>query len=177
MQAMPVVATKPQPARGIAAQRQRPMPAPASGDTMNKSVNQPANKPAGLLRRLMAMLYDCFLLLSVLLLATALALLVTRGTLDYHHPLFRSYLFLVCFMFYAWFWTHGGQTLGMQAWRLRVQRLDGRPITLWQALLRFLAAIPSWAVFGLGYLWLLVDKSHMAVHDRISESVIVQLPK
>jgi uncharacterized RDD family membrane protein YckC len=147
------------------------------GDTMNKSANQPANKPAGLFRRLMAMLYDCFLLLSVLLLATALALLVTRGTLDYHHPLFRSYLFIVCFMFYTWFWTHGGQTLGMQAWRLRVQRLDGRPITLWQALLRFLSAIPSWAVFGLGYLWLLVDKNHMAVHDRISESVIVQLPK
>ena len=123
------------------------------------------------------MFYDCFLLFSVLLLATALALLVTRGTLDYHHPLFRSYLFFVCFMFYAWFWTHGGQTLGMRAWRLRVQRLDGRPITLWQALLRFLSAIPSWAVFGLGYLWLLVDKKHMAVHDRISESVIVRLPK
>ena len=118
-----------------------------------------------------------FLLLSVLLFASALALLVTRGTLDYHHPLFRSYLFIVCFSFYAWFWIHGGQTLGMRAWRLRVQRLDGKPITLWQALLRFLSAIPSLAVFGLGYLWILVDKKRMAWHDRISESVIVLLPK
>ena len=144
---------------------------------MNKSADQPVYQHAGLFRRLMAMIYDVFLLLSTLMLATALALLVTRGTLDYHHPLFRTYLFFICFMFYAWFWTHGGQTLGMRAWRLRVQRLDGRPITLWQALLRFLSAIPSWGVFGLGYLWILVDKNHMAVHDQISESVIVRLPK
>jgi uncharacterized RDD family membrane protein YckC len=148
---------------------------------MNKPADKPACEPtfepAGLFRRLMAMLYDLFLLLSVLLFASALALLVTRGTLNYHHPLFRSYLFIICFSFYAWFWIHGGQTLGMRAWRLRVQRLDGKPITLWQALLRFLSAIPSLGVFGLGYLWILVDKKRMALHDRISESVIVLLPK
>ncbi len=150
---------------------------PVARNTMKKSADKPAYEPAGLFRRLMAMLYDMLLLLSLLLFATALALLVTRGTLDYHHPLFRTYLFFVCFFFYAWFWTHGGQTLGMRAWRLRVQRLDGRPITLWQALLRFLAAIPSWALLGLGYLWILVDKNRMALHDRISESVIVRLTK
>jgi uncharacterized RDD family membrane protein YckC len=144
---------------------------------MNAPADQPTCEPAGLFHRLMAMCYDLLLLFSLLLFATAMALLVTRGALNYHNPLFRSYLFLICFWFYAWFWTHGGQTLGMRAWRLRLQRLDGRPITLWQALLRFLAAIPSWAVFGLGFLWLLVDKKHMAVHDRISESVIVRLPK
>jgi uncharacterized RDD family membrane protein YckC len=144
---------------------------------MNTAADKPAYEPAGLFRRLLAMFYDLLLLLSLLLFATALALLVTRGRLDYHHPLFRSYLFLDCFLFYAWFWTHGGQTLGMRAWGLRVQRFDGRSITLWQALLRFLTAIPSWAVFGLGYLWILVDKNRMALHDRISESVIVRLPK
>ena len=89
----------------------------------------------------------------------------------------NSFLFLVCFSFYAWFWLHGGQTLGMRAWRLRLQRPDGQPITLWQALLRFMAAIPSLAFAGLGLLWMLVDKDKMAIHDRISESVIVRLPK
>ena len=153
------------------------VPSHTSGVNVNTPTDPPANEPAGLFRRLMAMCYDLLLLFSLLLFATAMALLVTRGALDYHHPLFRTYLFLVCFWFYAWFWTHGGQTLGMRAWRLRLQRLDGRPVTLWQALLRFLAAIPSWALFGLGFLWLLVDKKHMAVHDRISESVIVRLPK
>lgn len=123
------------------------------------------------------MFYDALLLFSVLLFATAAALLVAKGSLDYHNPFFRTYLFLVCFLFYAWFWMHGGQTLGMRAWRLRVQRFDGRPLTLWQVLLRFLAAIPAWALLGLGYLWILVDKDKLALHDRFSESVIVRLPK
>ena len=123
------------------------------------------------------MFYDALLLFSVLLFATAAALLVTKGSLDYHNPFFRTYLFLVCFLFYAWFWMHGGQTLGMRAWHLRVQRFDGSPITLWQVLLRFLAAIPAWALLGLGYLWILVDKDKLALHDRFSESVIVRLPK
>lgn len=137
----------------------------------------PSPEPAGLLRRLLAMFYDSLLLLSVLFVATAIVLLVTRGTLDYQNPFFRSYLFVLCFLFYAWFWMHGGQTLGMRTWRLRVQRLDGGPISLWQALLRFLCAIPCWALLGLGYLWMLVDRDRMAVHDRISETRIVRLPK
>ncbi|MGD2056280.1 MAG: RDD family protein [Gammaproteobacteria bacterium] len=144
---------------------------------MIRPEEKPAYQAAGLLRRLMAMFYDTLLLLSVLMFATALALLVTRGMLDYHNPFFRSWLFFCCFAFYAWFWMHGGQTLGMRAWRLRVQRLDGRPITIWQALLRFLSAIPSWALLGLGFLWMLVDRDRMALHDRFSETVIVLLPK
>ena len=134
-------------------------------------------KPAGLLVRLLAMFYDSLLLLSALLIATALALMVTGGTLSYHNPFFRTFLFLICFSFYAWFWLHGGQTLGMRAWRLRLQRFDGRAITIWQALLRFMVAIPSLAIGGLGLLWMLVDKDRLAVHDRVSESTIVRLPK
>ena len=134
-------------------------------------------KPAGLLIRLLAMFYDSLLLLSALLIATALALMVTGGTLSYHNPFFRTFLFLICFSFYAWFWLHGGQTLGMRAWRLRLQRFDGRAITIWQALLRFMVAIPSLAIGGLGLLWMLVDKDGLAVHDRVSESTIVRLPK
>jgi hypothetical protein len=45
--------------------------------------------PAGLFYRLVAMFYDTLLLLSVLLIATALALLATKGTLHYHNPFFR----------------------------------------------------------------------------------------
>jgi uncharacterized RDD family membrane protein YckC len=142
---------------------------------MTHTGNKPTPEPAGLLRRLVVMFYDSLLLLSVLFLGTALALLVTRGTLDYQNPFFRGYLFGLCFIFYAWFWMHGGQTLGMRTWKLRVQRLDGGPVTLWQAVLRFLCAIPCWALLGLGYLWILVDRDRMAVHDRISGTLIVRL--
>ena len=144
---------------------------------MDKSDNTPAYKPAGLLVRLAAMFYDTLLLLSTLLIATAIALMVTKGTLHTHNPFFRTLLFLICFSFYAWFWLHGGQTLGMRAWKLRLQNINGRPITIWQALLRFLVAIPSLALAGLGFFWMLVDKDSMTWYDRFSESVIVKLPK
>lgn len=144
---------------------------------MPTSNNRKTYPAAGLFYRLVAIFYDALLLLSVLLIATALALLATKGTLHYHNPFFRTFLFLICFSFYTWFWLHGGQTLGMRAWRLRLQRIDGQPITIWQALLRFMAAIPSLALAGLGLLWILVDKDKLAWHDRISESMIVRLPK
>lgn len=144
---------------------------------MDKADNTPDYKPAGLLVRLVAMFYDALLLLSALLIATAIALLVTKGSLHTHNPFFRTTLFLICFSFYAWFWLHGGQTLGMRAWKLRLQNKDGRPITIWQALLRFLVAIPSLAFAGLGFLWMLIDKDKMTLYDRFSESVIVRLPK
>ena len=137
----------------------------------------PHYPPAGLLRRLLAMFYDTLLLLSALLVATALVMIATRGTLSYHNPFFKTFLFLICYGFYNWFWLHGGQTLGMRAWRLRVQGRDGRPISIWQALLRFMTAIPSLALGGLGFFWMLVDPQKMTLYDRISESVVVVLPK
>jgi len=132
---------------------------------------------AGLVRRLLAMFYDTLLLLSALLIATALVMMMTRGTLSYHNPFFRTFLFAICYLFHTWFWLHGGQTLGMKTWRLRVQRRDGGPISPWQALARFMAAIPSLAPGGAGMLWMLVDRDRMTWHDRFSETVIVRLPK
>ncbi len=78
-------------------------------------------QPAGLLRLLGAVAYDLLLWLAVLFLATALILPISGGdALRAGNPLYTSYLFMVSFFFYAWFWVHGGQTLGMRAWRLHV---------------------------------------------------------
>lgn len=132
--------------------------------------------PAGLFRRLAALLYDTLLLLAVLFIATALLLPFTHGeAMRPHNPFYSTYLLFVGFFFFGWFWMHGGQTLGMRAWRLQLRRLDGKPLTWWHALLRFMSAIPSWAFAGLGFLWILVDRRRLAWHDRISETCIVQL--
>ena len=135
-------------------------------------------RPAGLLRRIAAAFYDALLLLAILFLAAALVMPLTAGeAVQPGNPLFTTYLFLVSFVFYAWFWTHGGQTLGMRAWRLRVQRRDGSPLTWSHALLRFMVGIPTWLLAGAGMLWMLVDKDRMSWHDRYSMTVVVFLPK
>ncbi|MFA7097254.1 MAG: RDD family protein [Gammaproteobacteria bacterium] len=149
--------------------------------TKRKTTPAPAAPPyqtAGLLRRLGAILYDSLLLLALLSVATALVLPLTGGeAIAPGNPLYTSYLFFVGFFFFAWFWIHGGQTLGMRAWRIRVQQRNGAPITWGQALLRFLVAIASWLLLGAGFLWALFDKERMTWHDRYSQTVLVVVPK
>jgi len=85
---------------------------------------------------------------------------------------FPLYLLLVSFFFYAWFWTHGGQTLGLRAWKIKVLTLDMKPISWKQALLRFMVAIVSWGFFGLGFLWILIDKNQRSWHDHLSQTAL-----
>ena len=129
-----------------------------------------------LLRRLGALLYDAVLLLGLLMLAI-LILIVPYDLLaarPYPHadPLFRTllqlYLLAVIGGFFLYFWTHGGQTLGMRAWRLRVRRDDGAPLRLADAARRLAWATLSLAPAGLGLWWCLVDREGLAWHDRRS---------
>ena len=148
-----------------------------------KNVAAPPSSAAGhprpgLFRRLAAIVYDSLLLFTVLFFATALAILVNGGhAIRPPNPFLTSYLFIVSFFFFAGFWIHGGQTLGMRAWRIRVQRYDGLPITWWQALLRFLTAIVSWLALGAGFWWILIDGKKLAWHDRYSETELVNVPR
>ena len=140
---------------------------------MPDSPNPP--RPAGLFRRVAALLYDSLLLLAVWFIATAILLPLRHGEAFEHNPWLTTYLLFISFFFYSWFWMHGGQTLGMRSWRLQLQNINPGPITLWQALLRFMVAIPSALLLGIGYLWMLVDRDKLTWHDRYSETRIVQL--
>ncbi len=108
-------------------------------------------KYASLPRRFAAMFYDSLLLVAVLIFATVPVIIVTHGeATNSGNPFVGTWLFMVSFLFFAWFWTHGGQTLGMHAWKIRLQRDSERAITLWQALLRFMTGLPAWIVLFLG---------------------------
>jgi uncharacterized RDD family membrane protein YckC len=50
----------------------------------------------------------------------------------------QAVLFVVIGIYFVWFWTHGGQTVAMKAWRLRLLRRDGGPVNRVQALCRYL---------------------------------------
>lgn len=145
---------------------------------------------ASLARRLAAMFYDFLLCVAMLM---VVALIYQQGVLRLVHgseqllvlsqagaldrdPVLGSLMLVSLFAFFAKFWTHSGQTLGMQVWGVRVQNADGSPIDLWQALLRFFIAIGSWLPAGLGFVWMLWDKNG-TWHDRYSESVVVRIPK
>ena len=139
---------------------------PVTVTTTTSTDTGPQPVPAGLWRRLGAVGYDVLLLLAVLFLATAMILPFTHGeAVNAHNPLYTSYLFITTFVYFAWFWTHGGQTLGMRAWGLRLEQANGEPVTLWHALLRFLAAIPSWLLLA-GVLMALFNPQRQTWYDR-----------
>jgi len=116
-----------------------------------KNPIKPTPKYANLLRRFAAMSYDGLLLLALMIFATMPVTLFTGGEATRSgNPFVTTWLFMVSFLFFAWLWTHGGQTLGMRAWKIRLQQNDGRSISLWQALLRFITGLPAWITLGLG---------------------------
>lgn len=160
--------------------------------------------PAGLLRRMGAFTYDMLLLMALIVIAGFIALPFTGGEAPKPgNPFYQTYLFILSYLFYAWFWTRGGQTLGMRAWRLRVQNEDGSAISWSQSLLRFMAGLASlvllgagfyltknepmsklyllglaaWLIFLISYLWIVVDRGKRAWYDRFSHSIMVVLPK
>jgi uncharacterized RDD family membrane protein YckC len=128
----------------------------------------------GLLRRFGAILYDSLAAFSVLFVADALVVIPLQGIwgidLVGRHPLFQVYQVLIVGGFFCGFWTHGGQTLGLRAWRLRVVREDGGPLRWSDALKRFVAAVLSWLPAGLGFLWAVIDRDGLAWHDRLSRT-------
>lgn len=80
----------------------------------------------------------------------------------------------VSFFFYGWFWTHGGQTLGMKVWNLYLIKPDGKFIDWPTALKRYLAALISIAFFGLGFTWSLLDRRKRTWHDILTNTLIVK---
>ncbi|MEJ2454973.1 MAG: RDD family protein [Candidatus Thiodiazotropha sp.] len=130
----------------------------------------------GLLRRLAAIFYDLLLLIALLAVATTLITLpfgMPKGgtLLAYQWFLFE----IIPLLFFTGFWWRGGQTLGMRAWRLKVVRMDGKPLSWGDALKRHLAALLSCLTLGLGFLWVLVDREGLAWHDRLSGTRLIRI--
>jgi len=135
-----------------------------------------------LIRRLVAILYDLLLVIALVGIVNGIALAIyvkALGSPEHVLPTAIAQLLSVAsvFGFFAVFWLKSGQTLGMQAWRIKLVAFDGTKPTLTQALLRCLGACVSIACLGIGYLWCLVDKQNRYWHDYLSSTELELLPK
>jgi uncharacterized RDD family membrane protein YckC len=92
-------------------------------------------------RRLSALMYESMLLFAIIFAAGFVfsTLMQQRHALQYRHAL-QAWLFLVLAGYFIWMWCKSGQTLAMKTWHIRLERLDGKGVTVWQALLRYLLA-------------------------------------
>ena len=124
-------------------------------------------------------MYDGLLLAGVLFLSALFFPLIPDSIeMSMAGRLFKvAYLLTVSFLFYGWFWTHGGQTLGMKAWNVYLIKPNGKFIDWRTAAVRYAVAVLSWAVAGLGFAWILLHPANRAWHDILSGSQIVYVPQ
>ncbi len=124
---------------------------------------------SGLLRRLAAIFYDSILLAAVLFFSTLIIMPLTHGhAIASGNILFKIYIYSICYLYFVWQWTHGGQTLGMLAWKIKLKETDSENVSVKKATFRFLLATVSLVCLGAGFIWSLFDPDKLAFHDRYS---------
>ncbi len=85
----------------------------------------------------------------------------------------QLFLWVVLGAYYVRCWVARGQTLAMQAWRFRVVLQNDAPLTEAVALTRYVLASLGLAVFGVGFLWALLDNDRLFLHDRLLKLKII----
>ncbi|MBT3195406.1 MAG: RDD family protein [Candidatus Ruthia sp.] len=127
-----------------------------------------------LLRRLGAISYDIFLAFSLAFFivgAILIAFFDKQAQTDL--LIFGVYLTTVYFYF-TWSWVKGRQTLGMKTWKFQIEQNSGKNITHKQAFIRFVLAIISFSVVGLGFIYQLFNKDNLAWHDKHSDTRLIK---
>lgn len=146
---------------------------------------------AGIARRLAAMVYDSFLLFAIWVVVGALVISPIRFFLygipdaddswtgfPFMAQIFLTFLLLMTLASYFLIcWRKKGQSLGMKVWRLKLQQPNGELARVEQCLMRSLLAPISLGFFGIGYLWCLIPSYRECLHDYLTGTQVILLPK
>ncbi len=163
--------------------------------------------PAPILRRLAAAVYDGLLFVA-LVLASLLLSVILRDAFGLKPPIAawnrycQGVAFFIGLAFFGWFWTRGGQTVGMIAWKLKVRRDDGAALRWPVAAIRYASMLLFWglalapatlllpeSIVGdntalaatggtltvLNLWWTLMDGRRRTLYDRLSSCEVVLL--
>jgi uncharacterized RDD family membrane protein YckC len=130
---------------------------------------------APLPRRFLSLVYETLLLAALLWCAALLfGAIEIEAASSHGRALFQAYLLLVTGTYFTWQWTHGGQTLPMKTWRLRLVSVSGGAIGARLAWLRYAIALAGTLAGGIGFLWALADRDRQFLHDRLAGTRVVR---
>ena len=77
------------------------------------------------------------------------------------------------FFYFGYSWAASGKTFGMAVLGIRVVRADGTGVDAWRGVVRALVFPFSFLFLGLGFLGILVQRQHQALHDLIAGTAVV----
>jgi uncharacterized RDD family membrane protein YckC len=126
-----------------------------------------------------AFIYDLIILSALSMVISALFLLMFGE--GFYQGEWSRHLFQLTWVglitsYFGWSWLHGGQTIGMKAWRLKVMRCDGQPLTHIDVFTRLAAATVNLFVLNLGWLGYL-SNNRQSLTDKLSATTIERIAK
>lgn len=131
-----------------------------------------------MLRRFAAMFYDSILLCAIFFCATLILIYTTgKGGIESGNMFYNAFLLFLAYLYFCWHWTNGRQTLGMRSWKIHVVTKNNASLNWKQATLRYFTALLSLMLLGLGFIWAIIDKEKLALHDRLSKTKLVVINK
>jgi uncharacterized RDD family membrane protein YckC len=122
------------------------------------------NNHVGFLRILLINFYDLILLFAVLYFFTIPIVFLTEGNAILDSVIYQVYLFIIIYLYYAWFWKKYNQTLGMKIWKVKIYSRYSLEVTYIQSIKRIIFAL-------LGGHLLLLFKSE-SLQDIISNTYL-----
>lgn len=83
--------------------------------------------------------------------------------------------FVVGVVYNWYFWTRqDGQTPGKKLMKIRVVKADGSPMQDADAVVRYVGYYINSIIFGIGWLWALIDSKHQGWHDMLAKTYVVR---
>ena len=132
---------------------------------------------AGFLRRIFSLIYDSFPVLGIVLSFTLLLVIINGGAPQSGEPMDTIQLFITLLsgpVFYTYFWiVNDGQTLGMQAWKIKL--ISDEKLTPRVCLLRCAFSTFSFLLFGLGYFLIIFRKDKKSLADLVTKTRIIRI--
>lgn len=135
---------------------------------------EPSNcSNCGFLRRIGCIMYDSVVIAALWMLAALPVVLILGDSVQAGKQWFQIYLWLIAGAYFIWFWGHGGQTLGMQAWHVKLVSAATTRSSSAHLLIRYVIATISLAVFGIGLIWAVGHPRSMTWYDLASKTRLV----
>lgn len=120
------------------------------------------------------LLYELLTVIAIVFVSAGLFLWVAGdATHGAKRLLLQIFLWLIVGAYFVWCWQKSGRTLAMQAWKLKLIGEDSQLLSLKIAILRYVLATLGMVLCGMGFLWAIVDRQRLFLHDRLLKSRII----
>jgi uncharacterized RDD family membrane protein YckC len=133
---------------------------------------------AGLMRRLLALLYDSILIIGIYMSYVILVTYLNGSALESQlEILFLQFSFIIfIFLFYCYFWKfNNGQTLGMQVWKIKLVSSDNEEININKMVLRCALSMIFSLVFLSNFIFIIFNKERKTLGDYFSKTKLLKV--